>query len=293
MFCKKQKSRLQEAQQSAGEALHSAQEALHGALENAPEKLEDWKHSAADALHGAGEALQGVVSTLSAKADALRQQAESAKDAALTSARKMKDEREDQARAAVEDAAHRIDSARHKAKKQKEEFVAAHVPAAAVEDSGDKWLWLLLGVGIGAALGVLFAPATGRRSRALLRDKLARGAGTAGDVSEAVARRAADLSNRAQGAAHDYIAAHSSDAGDVGDDVTIADRVRTELGRLEKEFGLERINVDSCDGVVTLRGPVGEQEIADALAAAAEKVMGVREVKNELAVESSGETFVG
>jgi osmotically-inducible protein OsmY len=75
--------------------------------------------------------------------------------------------------------------------------------------------------------------------------------------------------------------------------VTIADRVRTELGRLEQEHGLERINVDSCDGIVTLRGPARQQSIADALVDAAQKVTGVREVKNELHTEESGEAFVG
>jgi osmotically-inducible protein OsmY len=330
MFCKK-KSRLQQAQKlaeakahqisaRAGDTLHTAQDTFQSVLgevrEHTPERLDDLKSTASDALHTASEVLHGAASrvadvaqgavstlgsradTLKSKADALREQAESAKDSALKSAREMKQQREKQAREAAEAAQREADrmqkQARKQAKKRGEEFVVAHAPEFSVESSNQKWLWLLVGVGIGTLAGVLLAPNTGRRTRAALKDKLGRGPGAVSDLGESVSRKAHDLSNRAQGALHEFSAKHSGQGTDeTADDVTIADRVRSELGRLEQEHSLERINVDSCDGIVTLRGPAKEQSIADALVSEAQKVAGVREVKNELNVEGSGESFVG
>ena len=326
MFCKK-KSRLQQAQKiaegkahqigvRAGDTIHTAQDTLHSVLgdvlEHTPERLDDLKHSASDALHGASEALHGAASrvadaahgavstlgsraeTLKSKADALREQAESAKESALKSARQMKKQREKQAREAADAAQHEAEKAQKKARKSKDEFVVAHAPEFTIESSGQKWLWLLVGIGIGALVGVLLAPNTGRRTRAALKDKLGRGPGAVSDLGESVSRKAHDLSNRAQGAVHEFSSKHSGQGTDeTADDVTIADRVRSELGRLEQEHELERINVDSCDGIVTLRGPAKQQNVAEALVAAAQKVAGVREVKNELHTEESGEPFVG
>jgi len=308
MFCKK-KSRLQEVQESvgtrahdlgerAGDTLHAAQDTLHEVLEHAPEKIEDLKHSASDALHGASEVLheaasrvagvaQSAVSSLGAKADSLKSKADEVKTGAVKSAGKMKKQRERQAHGLV-------DEAQRKLHQKKVELAKAYVPEIVVENSSQKWLWLGVGILIGAVLGVLLAPSTGRRSRALIKDKLARGSGAVSDLGESVASRAEDLSQRAKGAAHEMVAKHSGEGMDeAADDVTIADRVRSELGRLEKQFGVERINVDSCDGVVTLRGPVHEAGAAEVLVAAAQKVPGVREVRNELAIESSEQSFVG
>lgn len=303
MFCQK-KSRLQKVQSTAGAAahdlgarasdkLHSAQGVLHGVLEQAPEKIEDWRHTASDALHSAGEALQSVMSTLAAKADSLRDQASDAKEGAVDSARDMKNERQDQVREVIASVQRKARRTKDDAIQREEEFVAAHAPEVVVTSGGEKWLWLLLGVGIGAAVGVLLAPTTGRRSRALIKDKLVHGAHVAGDAGEAITRKATDLSNRAQGVVHETIGSRSDGSGELADDVTIADRVRSELGRLEIEFGLDRINIDCCDGVITVRGPAGDESTAEVLVAAARKIPGVRDVKNEMAVDSPSEAFVG
>jgi hyperosmotically inducible protein len=210
-------------------------------------------------------------------------------DAVAASARKMKEQRAQQAHELSETARREL----KKKWKRREREMAERAPVVTVESSGEKWLWLLVGIGIGAALGILLAPNAGKRTRAVLKDKLGRGPAAASGLGEDVARRVQKISNRAAGLAHEISHKHTGQGDDGADDVTIADRVRTELGRLEKEHGLERINVDSFDGVVTLRGPVGEQSVADALVAAASGVLGVREVKNDLAVEASGESFVG
>ena len=67
--------------------------------------------------------------------------------------------------------------------------------------------------------------------------------------------------------------------------MTIADRVRTELGRVPETQGLERLNIESCNGVVTLRGPIMDEATQSAIIAAASNVHGVREVVSDLLVE--------
>lgn len=310
---------------------HTAHDTLSSALDHAPEKIEDLKHAAGEALSSASETLheaasrmagaaQNAASVVGARAETLKGKAETLRgtalhsahdglgsvsnassnlsstlqenlheraDAIATAARKMKKQRTQQVEEISENAQRTL-------KKKKEEVARAYVPEVVIESSGEKWLWLLVGIGVGAALGILLAPNAGRRTRAVLKDKLERGPEAAGELGENLAHRAHNLSQRASGLAHEISKKHSGDGSDdMADDVTIADRVRTELGRFEKEHGLERINVDSCDGVVTLRGPVGEQSIADTLVQATAGVLGVREVKNELATEGKGESFVG
>ena len=59
-------------------------------------------------------------------------------------------------------------------------------------------LAILAGVGMGAGLMYILDPQTGRRRRALARDKMANAAHKAQDVAETIGR---DMRNRAQGLA--------------------------------------------------------------------------------------------
>jgi osmotically-inducible protein OsmY len=317
MFGNKRKSRLEQARIGASEVIHGVGDTLHEVIDHAPEKFDGIKHSASDALHAAvstlgarADSLREVAESLRDKADALRgqameqgthyaaqyadaarakasvaqQSARAATEGALKSAQKMKKQRAKQAHDLAEEARHFLHD--------KQEAAAARVPKVSVQSSNDKWLWLLFGIGIGALIGVLLAPNKGRRTRAALKDKLA---GGASDLGEAAARKVQHISERASGAVHDLKARGAGEGEDAGDDVTIADRVRSAIGHLEKDHGwnIARINIDSSDGVVTLRGPVADSAVADELVAVAEKVLGVREVHNELAVEQEDEAFVG
>lgn len=311
MFWKKKKTRLEILRETVGhhahDALESAQgilghasEAVHETLEHAPEKIGDLKESAGETLSGAVLRVQDAVSTLGST---LGSTAGAVKKGVQNKASHLGEEtshRLEDARHIVEDKREAIGKQLARKQKQlvkKKEAVVRAVPEVTINDGGDKWIWLGVGILVGAVIGILMAPSSGRRNRALLRDKIAKGAHIAGDLGGAASGKAHDLSNRVEGVAHkvaDKVNAKVNGDSDDDDDVTIADRVRTAFGRLDAAQGLERINIDSCDGVVTLRGPIVSEETQVALVAAAQKVAGVREVISDFLVEDgTEETFVG
>ena len=63
-----------------------------------------------------------------------------------------------------------------------------------------KALAILGGIGMGAALMYLFDPDSGRRRRALIRDKAV---GLSHDIRRTIDKKTTHLSNRAQGLLHD------------------------------------------------------------------------------------------
>lgn len=127
-------------------------------------------------------------------------------------------------------------------------------------------------VALGAGLMYIFDPQTGRRRRALTRDKATKYARLAAERAQALAQQAAD---RAKGVIAE---ARASDEEWV-DDQTLVARVRSELGRAVSHPG--SIHVDAVDGCVTLRGPVFTWE-ADAAIAAVENTRGVCGVDDQL-----------
>ena len=204
--------------------------------------------------------------------------------------------------AAAESAAHTAGTLGMRAGQALHDRAARWAPAEEIAEAkreesqsnaAEKLIWLGVGVVAGVALGVLLAPASGRRSRALVRDKLVKAGHEAGDLGEAAKKKAADLSHRAAGLAHD-IKEKVKPSPDDADDATITDRVRSELGRLPAAGQLGRINVDVCEGVATLRGPVVDEDTRAAVEAAVRGVKGVKAVKSTLLVETGDdEAFVG
>lgn len=166
-----------------------------------------------------------------------------------------------------------------------------YAPQVQVEDATSKWLWIALGALAGASLMLFLAPSNGRRSRALVKDKLKSAGGNAAKLRHDAARRAADLRNRAEGKLHE---ASSGSDEDFADDNTIADRVRTALGENELTRNLERLNVDCVDGIVTLRGPMMDEALKTQIESIVREVKGVREVHAQFLIEDSSEdVFVG
>jgi gas vesicle protein len=268
---------------SAGGAVHGA---VHGvenrwqslrgragdAAENAGERAHEAQESAAGWLHFGG---RRAVDASAQASDAAHDWSETAREAAINAA----------ALAAAKAASARHMLSRHS--------VTLPAPVEVEEkESSSRWLWMVVGVLAGAAIMLLFAPASGRRNRALVKDKLRKAKHEAKALGDSAVHKAADLKRRAEGALHERTAGSDDDA----DDITIADRVRTTLGESAATRNLERINVDCVDGLVTLRGPMADAALQAEIEAVVRGVKGVREVKLDLLLDESTEdspTFVG
>jgi osmotically-inducible protein OsmY len=127
-------------------------------------------------------------------------------------------------------------------------------------------------VALGAGLMYMFDPRTGRRRRAITRDKAMKYARRSAERAQALAQQAAD---RARG----VIAEARADDEEWVDDRTLVARVRSELGRVVSHPG--SLHVDVVDGCVTLRGPIFVWE-ADAAIAAAENTRGACGVEDQM-----------
>ncbi|MFN2387463.1 MAG: SRPBCC family protein [Thermoanaerobaculia bacterium] len=127
----------------------------------------------------------------------------------------------------------------------------------------------------GAGLMYLLDPGSGKRRRALLRDKAVRAGDAAGDAIGTTSR---DLRNRAVGVAAQTRALVRG--AEVPDEV-LAERIRSKLGRVVSHPG--SIEVAAREGAVTLSGPVLVRE-EDDLVSCVSSVRGVRSVENRLEV---------
>jgi hypothetical protein len=129
------------------------------------------------------------------------------------------------------------------------------------------------GAGLGAALMYLFDQNSGKRRRALLRDKAVR----FGKDSAWFARKGArDFAHRAKGVA--YESKHLLARDEVSDEVLV-ERVRSALGRASQHPG--SIEVTANKGVVTLSGPI-LQDDHKRIVSHVRKVRGVNDVRDQL-----------
>jgi hypothetical protein len=139
-------------------------------------------------------------------------------------------------------------------------------------------LALLGGLGVGALLMYVLDPQRGARRRALARDKATRLRHRAG---EKLAARSRDLRNRTRGvAARTRSLVHKEEQ--VSDDV-LAERVRSRIGHVVRHPG--SLEVAAEDGIVTLSGPVLEDEVDDLLSAVRD-TPGVEDVVDGLDVHA-------
>jgi osmotically-inducible protein OsmY len=136
----------------------------------------------------------------------------------------------------------------------------------------------LILIGLGAVLMYFLDPDSGRRRRALLRDKWTRMVHRGTDAARATAK---DLGNRASGVVAE---AKSSVSEDHPTDEVLVSRVRSEMGRAVSQP--KSIEVIANQGRVTLTGTVSAEE-QNALLACVRSVRGVKDVENRLEVATA------
>ncbi|MBV9469313.1 MAG: BON domain-containing protein [Abitibacteriaceae bacterium] len=296
---------------AAREAAVAAREAAVAARETAAKVA---AAKAAAARDTAQSFSKDAAAEAAKKASLLRDTAADVTGKAKDRAFSLKDQLTNRAREQAQDQAENIanttadikSAAKAKVKKAKSripdrdelvESAVDRIPGGEIEthEGLSKWLWIGLGVLIGIAIGILIAPKAGRRTRAVVKEKLNQAGQEAANLGTTAASKTADLGSRAAGVVHTAKNAASGEEDDA-DDNTIADRVRTALGENEATRNLERINVDCVDGVVTLRGPMLEEAVQKAVEGVVQGVKGVRTVRSEFLTDNAPEdsaTFVG
>jgi len=131
---------------------------------------------------------------------------------------------------------------------------------------------LVVGTVIGIVWGRLFDPISGKRRRALLRDRT-------GAFVRRRRRKAGRFASHARGLAKH--AAHLREEPKDYDDATLADKIKSEIFR-PVDVPKGQINVNVQNGLVQLRGQVTQPELIDDLEAQVRRIQGVRDVENLL-----------
>jgi hyperosmotically inducible protein len=138
--------------------------------------------------------------------------------------------------------------------------------------------FVVAGFGLGAAAMFIFDPASGRRRRALVRDKRLHLWKT---VAHFFRQSKRDLQHRVRGTVAEVKARRLETR--VDDDILV-ERVRAKLGRLVAHA--HRVEVHADHGYIVLRGTVSPVEKL-ALLAGVKAIPGVRDVEHELLVEGA------
>ena len=127
-----------------------------------------------------------------------------------------------------------------------------------------------LGAATGAAAARLLTPTNGRKLKA-------QAGSTASSAASAVSSQAHSAAGTMKGVAHAVTPHRHEDM----DDMTLADRVRSEIFRAS-DAPKGDVSVDVQAGVAYLRGEVADQDWIDRLGKEARKVQGIQGVKNLL-----------
>jgi osmotically-inducible protein OsmY len=143
-------------------------------------------------------------------------------------------------------------------------------------------LRLLRYMGLGALIAYFFDPESGKRRRALARDRIpAQFRHRSRKIEHAGRAAAAEAHGVKQKVKH-----LKKEEKPQPDDVTLARKVETEIFRGE-DVPKGQINVNAENGVVVLRGEVEEPTMIKDLEKRTRKVQGVKEVENLLHVPGS------
>jgi osmotically-inducible protein OsmY len=132
---------------------------------------------------------------------------------------------------------------------------------------------------VGAAIAYFFDPTSGRRRRAIARDR-------GGALVRQSGRRLTRLQRHAQAEAYgtaQKIQHRAEEPGPRPDDATLAQKVQSEIFR-DPAVPKGQINVNAENGTVFLRGEVESSDLIRDLEERTRKVQGVEEVENLLHV---------
>jgi hypothetical protein len=137
---------------------------------------------------------------------------------------------------------------------------------------------LALGAIAGALLAFFLDPNSGRRRRAMARDrtlaKLRRGGREVERAGRGVAAETYGAAQKVQ---------HLKEEPKEFDDATLTNKVESELFR-DPSVPKGQINVNAQEGVIQLRGQVESRELIDDLVERTRRIQGVRDVENLLHV---------
>lgn len=150
----------------------------------------------------------------------------------------------------------------------------------------------MLLVGAGIIFGYLTAPKSGRGTRSWISQKFEHWRAQSRDIESVVRRRFHYEEGKLAGAVYRLRQLTAvPDEGKYVDDDLITQRVRTELGEDKATGKTARINVDTANNIVTLRGVVHSQQECQDLERVARRVQDVDRVINKVNV--IGEEAVG
>jgi hypothetical protein len=144
-------------------------------------------------------------------------------------------------------------------------------------------VWVIGAFALGAFLAFFLDSHSGRRRRALVRDKIAHGRRVVRrDVPRIAQKRLRFLGGVAKGVGHNAaeLVPHHLRRGAV-DDETLVARVRSEALRGNGVRAGE-IHVDAYEGCVTLRGQLEDEDEIKRVVAAAGRIEGVSQVRSYL-----------
>lgn len=141
--------------------------------------------------------------------------------------------------------------------------------------------------GAGLAVGLLLAPKTGRGARSWLGQKADHLRHNVFDIRERAKREANFQQGRLAGAVHrlrQVTGSVESEKEVFVDDDLITQRVRTKIGEHPQTYRIPRVNVDTANGIVTLRGRTESKTEKQALENVAGAVPAVEGVINKVTV---------
>ncbi len=143
----------------------------------------------------------------------------------------------------------------------------------------------LLVFGAGILFGYLTAPKSGRGTRSWISQRFDHWRAQRRDIEAVVRRRFHYEEGKLAGAVYRFRQLRAvPDEDKYVDDDLITQRVRTKLGEDQSTAQTARINVDTANNIVTLRGVVHSQQERQSLERVAGRVRGVDGVVNKVKV---------